>query len=117
MSSFSSSVQALNPPDQLSITDYIDISEKNANKEWLAAAIDQTERICRMYPTFTADDVHARLDTLNVHTKDNSAMGAVMRYAKKQGWCVWTGTYVPSERHERHGSPVKVWRSLIYSPF
>jgi hypothetical protein len=112
MTSFSSTLIAQNPA-QLSIQDYIDLSEQNANKEWLSVAIDQIEKICRTLPTFTADDVHTRMDTLNVKTKDNSAMGAVMQHAKKHGWCVWTGTYVASERQERHGSPVKVWRSLL----
>ena len=93
--------------------DGMDRAEQNADPLWKAAALQVVHDICSECPTFTADDVLERLESLEVETHDNRALGAVMRHCAKLGLCQLTDRVQPSRLKIRHCRPVAVWRSLI----
>lgn len=65
---------------------------------------------------FTSDDVWARMvDAGGVPpTHDNRALGAVMRWAASDGLIAATDRVRPSSRVRLHGSPRRIWRSLVH---
>jgi hypothetical protein len=91
----------------------MDRAERNADPLWKAAALQVVHDICSECPTFTADDVLERLESLEVETHDNRALGAVMRSCARLGLCQLTDRVQPSRIKIRHCRPVAVWRSLI----
>lgn len=47
-------------------------------------------------------------------TPDNRALGAVMRRAATDGLIAATNELRPSQRVSLHGSPRRIWRSLVF---
>lgn len=89
---------------------HIDQVEQNANREWMDAAIAAVRRVCDRQRLFTTDAVWDELgETYQTH--EHRAMGAVMRRAKADGWCVPTYNYEISTRVIAHGRPVRVWEA------
>ncbi|MHB2029897.1 MAG: hypothetical protein ACYCPT_13950 [Acidimicrobiales bacterium] len=102
------------PPTIAAVTNSaIKRAEIHADGDWLAKAMESVRFCARMKPTFTTDDVWARLEFQRVEgTHEPRAMGAVMRHAKAEKIVMPTGEYRVSERIECHGRPVAVWRSM-----
>lgn len=86
-----------------------------ANPEWVQRARLAVGLLAGQRETFTTDDVWARLDG-RVATSERRAMGAVMRWATREGLIRASGGYVPSTRAECHGRPVAVWVSRVIGP-
>ncbi len=88
-------------------------SARGANPEWLEAAQWVVRRLCSQQESFTADDIWARLKELpGVKTSDHRALGAVIRWAAREGMIEHTGVYRKSYRRVCHGRPMAVWRSV-----
>lgn len=114
MTTFSSLIQRQNP-QQLDLDSLIEATGQAADKELFAAALRECETVCLVKETFTIDDVHDRLTNAGIFFENGSFLGAVMRDAKKQKWCKPLQEFTPSRRLERHGSPVRLWMSLLHS--
>lgn len=112
--SFSSLIERQNV-DQLSIDDYIDLSKKNASEEWLAAALDEFRTVCLVQERLNSDDVRNRLEAKGLIPKSWSSLGAVAKEAVDKGWCEFICTE-PSRRPSSHRRPIRVWKSLLFSP-
>ena len=89
--------------------DALERVERNAMEAWKREALAAVERTCRELPEFFADDIWDRgLDS----TREDRALGPIMRTAARNGWCVKTDRVRPSKRSHLSGKPV--WKSLIY---
>ena len=82
----------------------------NAGSVWVEQVIDVIVTVAKALPELTIDDV-VRAGVPS--TYDARALGGAMRKAASRGFIVSTKSYRPSERIERHYSPVLKWRSLI----
>lgn len=100
-------------PQQLDLDSLIQATGDAASKELFEAALLEVETVCLVNSTFTVDNVHERLKRAGIEYGNGSFLGQVMRDAKKNKWCVPLQEFVPSERAERHGSPVRKWASLF----
>jgi hypothetical protein len=89
-------------------------AEAGADQEWVEAAENAVKSIAARLPTFTADDVMELLESYQ--TKDGRALGPVMTRMAKAAICKKTRETVPCRRKSRHGTDIRVWQSLIYSP-
>jgi hypothetical protein len=85
--------------------------EEHAAPEWKDRALEAVHATALVMESFTVDDVWriGRLDP----TRENRAMGAVMRNAVREGWIENTHMTRPSSLRS-HLAPRTVWRSLIY---
>jgi hypothetical protein len=90
----------------------IAVVDENADEQWKAEALEAVRQVCLTQRTFTTDDVWAKLGKKD-HTRENRAMGAVMRRARSAEYCEATSRYKPTKQPESHASPHRVWRSLL----
>ena len=84
--------------------------EMNADWAWkslMRLALIQTAHECDL---FTCDDVWKRMSG-DVTTHEKRAMGAIMRWGQKYGYCVPTENFRMSEQPQCHRRPMRVWRS------
>lgn len=86
--------------------------EENADEQWKEQALAAVRRTCEALPEWISDDVWA-IGGLE-STREDRALGAVIRKAARLGWCVKTDRVRPSVRS--HGSGKSVWRSRLYQP-
>lgn len=85
--------------------------ERNADERWKRTALEIVEHVCRTMPEWYVDDLwEAGLPP----TREDRALGPVLREAARRGWCEKTDRMKPSKRSHLSGKPV--WRSLIYEP-
>ena len=88
--------------------DGIQRADEHASPDWKEQALAAVRQVCAAQREFLCDDIWS---TGLEETRENRALGAVMRKAAKLGWCVRTDRTRPSVRS--HGSPKPVWRSLL----
>jgi len=88
----------------------------HADGTWMAAAIRAIKYLASNNDTFTADDALEIVTRDGYTTKDNRAMGGVMRYCENKGYCTPTEQFVRSTNKKKHASPTRVWASLIVPP-
>lgn len=87
--------------------------ERNADEQWLAAALDVVFGLAERHDEFTTDEVWAVLEAQGVgQPHETRAMGAVMRRAARLGFVTKTDRVRNSLRVECHARPVAVWASL-----
>lgn len=101
--------------DNITLDELITLTGEAANQEWYKAAIDALKFVCESRKEFTVDHVRELLDNFPVKTKNTSALGAVMKEGKQNGWCISTGLPVRSDRLETHGRFITKWESMIYT--
>ena len=79
----------------------IDRAGRHADQDWTEAALEKVAAVARHLEEFTTDDLwDAGLD----ETRENRALGAVMRRAASQKWITKTDRVTVSRRHKRnHG--------------
>ncbi len=94
------------------VDDAIARSERGANPEWLDAARWVVRKLAAQRSEFSTDDIWFRLSEMGVVTRERRAMGAVIRWAVKEGIIEPTGVYRKSFRRVCHGRPLAVWRSV-----
>lgn len=86
--------------------------ERNADDEWLEAALNAVAALGEGCAEFTTDDVWLLLGRWGVpEPHEARAMGAVMRRAARLGLAVKTDRVRNSVRAECHARPVAVWRA------
>ena len=86
---------------------------EHADGTWWAASMRAINHLAKTRDTFTADDVLELVDSQGYKTKENRAMGGVMRHAQNKGIIEITDVFEPSHNKRKHASPTRVWRSLI----
>jgi len=85
-----------------------------ASEEWKEAAVAAVKYVCERRSQFTTDAVWFILDRAAIEAPNEPrAMGAVMRHAVSEGWCVVTDQTRKSVRVACHRRPLQVWKSLI----
>lgn len=84
--------------------------DRAADPDWKDEALAAVRRTCEALEEFISDDVWEH-DLPG--TREDRALGLVIRRAKDLGWCEKTGRMRPSVRS--HLSEKPVWRSLIYA--
>jgi hypothetical protein len=84
--------------------------DEHADHDWKTQALAAVRRTAEQLPEFIVDEVWAtgRLES----TREDRALGPIMRAAAREGWMVRTDRTRPSVRS--HLSPKPVWRSLIH---
>lgn len=91
--------------------DGITRAEVHANPEWKDAARAAVAWCAHMRPTFTADDVWARLEaTTDCSTHNPAALGPVVLGLAREGLIVKTGRMVRTKYARRHRDLVE-WRA------
>lgn len=113
MPSFTDTIIRQNPSEQLDLFTALEKVEQAANQEWLQRATERVRYLCQTRYEWCSDDVWSYLDTLDIVTGDNRALGAVIRKAAMDGWCAGTDRVVKSKRPACHSRPVALWQSLL----
>jgi hypothetical protein len=106
---------AMNAHDegQMKLDQALERVERGADHQWLGTARTAVAYVAEYRVEFTTDDVWDILAAWQIPpTRDNRALGAVMRWAAKEGICTSTDNYRRSRRPECHLRPVMVWRSF-----
>lgn len=93
----------------------IQTSDEHALDEWKREADVIISSLALNRYEFTADDVWAQGLGPNP-TGSNTALGARMRSAVRNGWIVNTGRTARTAQVASHGQPVTVWRSTLVTP-
>lgn len=90
--------------------------DAGASDAFRESALIALETVARRQPYLVSDDVW---EMLALHagegTKDHRALGPVMRAAQRRGWIEPTDSFQLTAQPLRHRSPVRVWRSLLWS--
>lgn len=84
--------------------------EQSMSQKWKQRALAAVRTVCERFPEFISDDIwtYGELDS----TREDRALGSVMRTAAMNRWCVKTDRVRPSKRSNGSGKPV--WKSLLY---
>lgn len=86
-----------------------------ADPVWVKAALEAVVYVCERRATFTADAIWWVLEYAGINVPDEPrALGAVMKIAEKVGVCKSTRQFEQTVRPSRHGTDVRVWRSMVY---
>jgi len=88
-------------------------SADHADGTWWAASMRAVRHLARTQELLTADDVLQLVEAQGYKTKDNRAMGGIMRHAMNLGLIEITETFEASHNKRKHASPTRVWKSLI----
>ena len=99
--------------DQIQLV--LDLSQKNAHKDWLLCAERALVCVARKQALLTSDDVWDWLRTqgITAKTHDNRAMGSVFRNADRDLLIKPLNQWQVTRRRVAHRRPVRVWRSLL----
>ena len=88
---------------------------RSANPEWWNFMLNAVRETCVRKPYLFTDDIEKlRLTRDGPSTHENRAIGPLMNYAKKLGYCAPTDHWIPSSQRVNHGRYMRVWYSLIY---
>jgi hypothetical protein len=83
----------------------------HASDDWKDQALAAVRRTCEQLPDFISDDIWRVGDLPS--TREDRALGPVMRKAAGLGWCERTMHGRPSARS--HGAAKPVWVSRLYT--
>lgn len=89
-----------------------------ATREFRRAINKAIDEAVAALPDLTTDDIWARIPE-RFHDDERfegRALGAAMTQAARDGLIERTGLHRESEREQNHARPLRVWRSLVYSP-
>lgn len=81
--------------------------------DWIALARQAVRELCAAGRPFTSDDVWDTIDRRaggRADPPEPRALGAVMRWADRQGLAVPTDRTSPSQRPDCHRRPVRIWQ-------
>jgi hypothetical protein len=85
--------------------------EENADVQWLDVALEAVRQTCLRRGYFICDDVWEIGELPS--TREDRALGPVMKRAANNKWCVKTDRMRKSIRSHLSGKPV--WRSMLFS--
>ena len=103
-------------PKQLSLGEILEESieraGRHADQDWMERALEKVAVVAQHFDEFTTDDLwDAGLES----TRENRALGAVMRRAVARKWITKTDRVRSSRLHKRnHGRSISVWKSNLY---
>ncbi len=86
--------------------------EAAANDQWKQAATQAVKTVAARHRYFTTDQVWEELAETGLATRENRAMGAVMRRASIGLVAERTNMTCPSRRRCAHRRPLTIWQSL-----
>jgi len=86
-------------------------ARRAADDAWVAEALSALRWVARGHAYVVADDVWTRLRRA---PREGRALGAVFRRACAMRLVEPTARFVTTLQPERHGAPVRVWRSLCH---
>lgn len=91
--------------------DRIERGARVSSPETWSRALSAVRAVCSAHPErrFTSDDVWRALSDDDLGDVDPRVMGAVLRHAQRQGWCIATHAWRLSDRPVCHRRPVRVW--------
>lgn len=81
---------------------------------WATKALECVCEVASEQETFTGDDVMNILEERGLLPNEHRALGPVMIEAAKANIMEKTDRFQSSTRKTQHGSPRRVWRSLIW---
>lgn len=87
-------------------------ADDHADTEWKAAARRAVRHVADANLYFTTDLIWPLLDG-DVTTHERRAMGAIMKWAHREGLIAPTDRFTASTRGVNHAQPLRVWRSLL----
>lgn len=87
-------------------------ADDHAAPEWRDEAYAAVIRTARTLAEFTSDEVWTVGDL--PQTRENRALGPVILRAQRAGVIEDTGRIRRTKQVKSHGSPARVWRSLIF---
>ena len=89
----------------------IERANQHADPAWKEGAFEIVVRVAHTFRYFTTDDVW---DAGLPETRENRALGAIMRQVAKRGFISATNEVQTSRRHSHnHGRKITVWRSEV----
>lgn len=91
----------------------IEQADADADMWWKMKAEEYAIYLATKKKMLTTDDLLIWLDDHGYHTKNNSAIGAIIRKLKSEGVIAFAG-YTTSRRPTRCRNPIRVWKSQIY---
>ena len=83
-----------------------------ANEKWKENAEKRLYYLAKRRLFFTSEDILSYLDAKGIKTRNNSALGAIMRNAARNGIIEPAG-YETAVRASRHKAPIRKWKSTI----
>lgn len=107
MTTFTELITARND-QQTDMLEAIALVYEHAHQGWKEEAEQVVRQLAYTRQFFSADDV---LEKMTTTTKDNRALGQVMKDAAKNGLIRSTGRYEQSRLPQRHRRPVCLWES------
>lgn len=93
-------------------TDGMEAAYRHSPTEYKRAARERLTWLIQHYGTFTSDDIVNHLNRIGI-VGNHSALGAMIKGASRAGLITATGDFRESNRPERHGQTVRVWKSNI----
>ena len=94
--------------------DGIERAEQGAPFGWSDEALALVQTLAKQHPYICSDDLWAAGLS---DPPEPRALGAVMRAAVKKGYIETTSHFVNTFQESRHRAPVRVWHSLIVTPW
>lgn len=94
----------------------MDIAIKQKPPTWRLAVLDIIKEVASRKAYLTADDIWEVIQERELDFYYARIMGPLMVQARNNGWIEPTDRLETSRRISLHGSPRRVWKSLIYSP-
>jgi hypothetical protein len=85
---------------------------ENAHMLWKAHARVSLILTAAETEFFIVDDVWKRMPEDAPKTHENRAMGAILKWGQKCGYCEPTDEFQPSAQPQCHRNPRRVWKSL-----
>lgn len=95
-------------PEELT-SEAIDRAEAAADPAWKILGLLAIRQLCDKRDEFCSDDVWSLLP----QTRENRALGSLLRAAQEKGWCRPTSEYRASSLPQQHRRPIRVWKSLV----
>ena len=88
-------------------------ADRAKDEAWRRSALRLLREMAEHRPDLTVDDLWETLDT---PPREPRQMTSLILAARSEGWIERTNRHRRSARAVRHGRPVRVWSSLIYTP-
>jgi hypothetical protein len=87
-----------------------------ADPHWRQCMLESLKEVALRKPVFNTDDVvgWCRTHHPNATTREKRAIGPLMRYAAKLGYCEPIEGWTKSIQAQCHSRPIRTWFSLAY---
>lgn len=90
--------------------------DANADPAIREAVLEIVRELAYKMPEFTTDDVEYQMQKLNIRFREPRALGPAMLKVAREDLIQFTDRTTYSVRVSNHRRPLRVWKSLVYSP-